>query len=120
MNILIKLMSIVSLVIAPTLATMHKAGPKANQVIEQKVDVRVSNSDTALVKSTMFADARTFKSLTSSLKQDGVISNDNVTLKMKDGVLYINDKQQPEDIRRKYESLFNGQLNFSVNIETKK
>jgi hypothetical protein len=39
---------------------------------------------------------------------------------MKDGVLYINDKQQPEDIRRKYESLFNGQLNFSVNIETKK
>jgi K(+)-stimulated pyrophosphate-energized sodium pump len=120
MNILIKLMSIVSLVIAPTLATMHKAGPKANQVIEQKVDVRVSSSDTALVKSTMFADARTFKSLTSSLKQDGVISNDNVTLKMKDGVLYINDKQQPEDIRRKYESLFNGQLNFSVNIETKK
>jgi K(+)-stimulated pyrophosphate-energized sodium pump len=120
MNILIKLMSIVSLVIAPTLATMHKAGPKANQAIEQKVDVRVTNSDTALVKSTMFADARTFKSLTSSLKQDGVISNDNVTLKMKDGVLYINDKQQPEDIRRKYESLFNGQQNFSVTIETKK
>jgi K(+)-stimulated pyrophosphate-energized sodium pump len=120
MNILIKLMSIVSLVIAPTLSGMHKAGPKPNQVIEQKVDVKVTKSDTALVKSTMFADARNFKNLTTSLKNDGLITNDNATLKMKDGVLFINDKQQPDNIRRKYESLFSGQANFTVNIETKK
>ncbi|NCI50153.1 sodium-translocating pyrophosphatase [Sediminibacterium roseum] len=120
MNILIKLMSIVSLVIAPTLATLHKAGPKVNQAIEQRVDAKVNSSDTAIVKTVMYGDARAFKSLTAALKADGVIAGDNATLKMKDGVLYINDKQQPDNIKMKYASFFGGQQNFIVDIQTKK
>ncbi len=45
MNILIKLMSIVSLVIAPTLATIHKA-KSADRMIEKKVEVSIVNSQT--------------------------------------------------------------------------
>lgn len=121
MNILIKLMSIVSLVIAPTLATMHKSGPKPNQaVIEQRVDVNVTSSDTAVIKTLMYGDAATFKRLSASLKNDHLITNDNAELKMKNGVLFINDKQQPDSVRMKYASLFGGQQNFTLDIKTKK
>lgn len=47
MNILIKLMSIVSLVIAPTLAQLHKTDAKSKHTIEQKMEIKVTNTDAA-------------------------------------------------------------------------
>lgn len=47
MNILIKLMSIVSLVIAPTLAQLHKTDAKSKHTIEQKMEIKVINTDAA-------------------------------------------------------------------------
>ncbi len=44
MNILIKLMSIVSLVIAPTLAHMHQSDTKTKHLMEQKMEIKVSNT----------------------------------------------------------------------------
>lgn len=122
MNILIKLMSIVSLVIAPTLATMHKAGPKPNQVIEQKMDVNVINADSAQVKVSMNAEGEPFQNLVDALKKDGLVSDkdENITLKLKDGILFINDKEQSAQTTKRYQPLFNGQDNFSVTIRTKK
>jgi K(+)-stimulated pyrophosphate-energized sodium pump len=119
MNILIKLMSIVSLVIAPTLAQLHKAGPKANQVIEQKMEVRVLNNDSAQVKLTMNTDGEGFKNLVDAVKKDGLASGNDVTLKLQDGTLFINGKEQTEETKKKYEGYFNGQKNFSVTINSK-
>ncbi|MEK7198706.1 MAG: sodium-translocating pyrophosphatase [Bacteroidota bacterium] len=47
MNILIKLMSIVSLVIAPTLAQLHKTDAKSKHPIEQKMEIKVTNTNAA-------------------------------------------------------------------------
>lgn len=47
MNILIKLMSIVSLVIAPTLAQLHKTDAKSKHAIEQKMEIKVTNTNAA-------------------------------------------------------------------------
>ena len=47
MNILIKLMSIVSLVIAPTLAQLHKTDANQSIPSEQKMEIKVSNTNAA-------------------------------------------------------------------------
>ncbi|MES2329720.1 MAG: sodium-translocating pyrophosphatase [Bacteroidota bacterium] len=117
MNILIKLMSIVSLVIAPTLATMHKVGPKPNQVIEQKMEVRVMNDDTAQVKMTVNADADVYKNLVDAIKKDGLATGNNISIRLQGGKLFINDKEQTDEVRRKYQPYFNGQTNFSITIQ---
>ncbi|MFY7964407.1 MAG: sodium/proton-translocating pyrophosphatase, partial [Chitinophagaceae bacterium] len=44
MNILIKLMSIVSLVIAPTLATMHPKATMGNKTETKKVEVKIAEA----------------------------------------------------------------------------
>jgi K(+)-stimulated pyrophosphate-energized sodium pump len=119
MNILIKLMSIVSLVIAPTLATMHKAGPKANHAMEQKMEVRVLNDDSAQVKLTMNTNDESFSDLVKAIKQDGLATGTNLSLQLKAGKLFINGKEQPEDVQKKYQPFFNGQKNFEIDINTK-
>jgi K(+)-stimulated pyrophosphate-energized sodium pump len=120
MNILIKLMSIVSLVIAPTLATLHKAGPKPNQVVEERMDVKVYNDDSAAVKYSTNADADVFNNLVDAVKRDGLATGDHVSIELTNGKLIINGKEQPEEIKKKYEAYFRGQKNLKLNIVTTK
>jgi len=119
MNILIKLMSIVSLVIAPTLAQLHKTGPKADRVVEEKMDVRVLNKDTAAVKYTTNADAHVFENLVENLRKDGLVTGNKVTIELKDGKLFLNDKEQTEEVKQKYSHYFNEEQNFKIDIVTK-
>ena len=44
MNILIKLMSIVSLVIAPTLATIYPGGKKSSEIVKENTIIAPQNS----------------------------------------------------------------------------
>jgi K(+)-stimulated pyrophosphate-energized sodium pump len=83
MNILIKLMSIVSLVIAPTLANIHGTGghvsaDKKKQSISQVISVKQQDADASQ------------QAIVAALKNDGIISNDNYTIELKNGALFVN------------------------------
>ena len=91
MNILIKLMSIVSLVIAPTLAQM--SGNATNVTATQKTDMTIT------------ADEKDDNSLIKALKADGLISNGNFIVEMNGDSLFINDQLQSSEIFKKYRNL---------------
>jgi K(+)-stimulated pyrophosphate-energized sodium pump len=83
MNILIKLMSIVSLVIAPTLANLHGTGghvsaDKKKQSISQVISVKQLDA------------AAGQQAIVVALKNDGMISGDTYTIELKNGVLIVN------------------------------
>jgi K(+)-stimulated pyrophosphate-energized sodium pump len=87
MNILIKLMSIVSLVIAPTLATLHASDNQITRVsnapIKKEVSIKVKNHGAEFEASQLIA----------MLEKDGIIQpNSNNTIDFKNGVLNINGK----------------------------
>ncbi|MFY7694512.1 MAG: sodium-translocating pyrophosphatase [Sediminibacterium sp.] len=91
MNILIKLMSIVSLVLAPTLAKMHPTG--ATETISKTVEISVINTDSskAIADSSMTvtitADTKT---LVQALQEDGLAPKDNVNIQVKNGQISVN------------------------------
>ena len=91
MNILIKLMSIVSLVIAPTLAQM--SGNATNVTATQKTGMTIT------------ADEKDDNSLIKALKADGLISNGNFIVEMNGDSLFINDQLQSSEIFKKYRNL---------------
>jgi K(+)-stimulated pyrophosphate-energized sodium pump len=101
MNILIKLMSIVSLVIAPTLAQIHSTGTAK---AENKIEIRYENKgegDNSKFDIAVSGDDKT-NQLIAELKQDGLIAGNNLAVKLKDGKLIINGKEQPAEVLKKY------------------
>ena len=108
MNILIKLMSIVSLVLAPTLAKMHPTG--ATETISKTVEISVINTDStkAIADSSMTvtisADAKT---LVQALQEDGLAPKDNVSIQIKDGKISVNGTALTEEQNAKYATYLN-------------
>ena len=106
MNILIKLMSIVSLVIAPTLAKMHptsSATVTKTQTVEMSIistDTSANAIDTANTV-TMSADSKT---LVQALQEDGLAPKDNVKIEVKDGKISVNGKALTPEQNEKYKS----------------
>lgn len=106
MNILIKLMSIVSLVIAPTLAHMHPTSEAAATKVEKKIEIKIGGQDSAM-NVTVTSEKDGLKDLIEALKTDGVVSNpENVNVEIKDGKLIINGTAQSEDVYSKYKKFF--------------
>jgi len=105
MNILIKLMSIVSLVIAPTLAKMHPTSSATvkSQTIEMSIistDTSANAIDTANTV-TMSTDSKT---LVQALQEDGLAPKDNVKIEVKDGNISVNGKALTPEQNEKYKS----------------
>ncbi len=117
MNILIKLMSIVSLVIAPTLAQLHKS--KAAPMVEKKIEMTINavSNDSTKTGTTITATGDDFKALIEAVKKDGFQVEGKLSVALKDGKLIINGKEQDAATLAKYQSLFNGkdQLNITIN-----
>ena len=88
MNILIKLMSIVSLVIAPTLSQMsgHAAGTNTTPKTVMNVTV-TEKEDNAFI---------------TALKTDGLIEGSNFTVELSGDSLLINGQLQPVEVLNKY------------------
>ena len=108
MNILIKLMSIVSLVIAPSLAQLHPT--KAMEVKSQTVEISVINSDTAISakvindeEPTMTLSANT-KTLLQALQEEGIAPVDNVKIQITDGKITVNGKALTAEQNAKFSS----------------
>ncbi len=111
MNILIKLMSIVSLVIAPSLAQIHgtKTGGHA-QAHEKKIEINVTAKDANAENN---PDA-----FMAQLKIDGVIGEE-ANVEYANGKLVINGIEQSAEIVAKYNSFLTGKTEFKLNIQTK-
>src|SRR6476619_1383386 len=123
MNILIKLMSIVSLVIAPTLAKIHHDKILLNR--QHKLEtLTLLNGDSAALYSPVrdtanynpnYNQARNntrglsqgdIKKLIGGLKNDGIITSGDYEVLIHDDKLYINGVEQPEEINARYRKYF--------------
>ena len=117
MNILIKLMSIVSLVIAPSLAQMHNSAAVATPVInkEKKIDVFIIKNDST--KNEMKITEGPDQGLLEALKKDGHIGEGPVKIEYESGVLKVNDKIIDAE---KYRGLINGdKVKITISEENK-
>jgi K(+)-stimulated pyrophosphate-energized sodium pump len=104
MNILIKLMSIVSLVLAPTLAKMYPT-KAANVETKQKIEFKVNISKTA----TSTATANTVeystdpKVLIEALTKDNVVnSKEDISIEVNNDKLTVNGKTFTDEQNAKY------------------
>jgi K(+)-stimulated pyrophosphate-energized sodium pump len=89
MNILIKLMSIVSLVIAPTLAQLHGHEGHGAKKATKEMNVTIVNSGDAATSSVTVADD---DALITALKKDGVITGSNFTIEVDNGTMTVDGK----------------------------
>ena len=107
MNILIKLMSIVSLVIAPSLAQIH-ASKGTTELKSQTVEISVINTDTTSSAKLMADTAKTItitadtKTLVQALQEDGLAPKDNVSIQIKNGQITVNGQTLTEAQNAKY------------------
>jgi K(+)-stimulated pyrophosphate-energized sodium pump len=123
MNILIKLMSIVSLVIAPTLAHVFHTKDGAAAVNQKKMEIHVTatadkaNSNT--VNMNITSDDTKLNGLITALKADGVIANSgNLSINVNDGKLTINGKEQSAEVVAKYSNYLEAGKNININVNT--
>jgi K(+)-stimulated pyrophosphate-energized sodium pump len=107
MNILIKLMSIVSLVIAPSLAQIYDS-KATTEVKSQTVEISVINTDTALSAKITADTANTVtitadtKTLVQALQEDGLAPKDKVNIQIKNGQITVNGQALTEAQNAKY------------------
>ncbi|TDH29291.1 sodium-translocating pyrophosphatase [Segetibacter sp. 3557_3] len=107
MNILIKLMSIVSLVIAPTLAHVHSNESSANV---HRLQPTTALTQPAASRSVTPADDNSpTDELVRELKRDGLVSGSKTEVKYKDGIMVVDGKEQPARITKKYRKYFGSQ-----------
>lgn len=111
MNILIKLMSIVSLVIAPTLAQLYGHGGHTakKETVTVTVDKKAGAEAGELKIDNPFIQA---------LITDGLINTkEGFSVKLKDNKLTINGTEQSAEVLQKYASLLNGKTELNVEVK---
>ncbi len=120
MNILIKLMSIVSLVIAPTLATMHPT--KGANLTEKKVEVTIKQTSTdSAATVTIDGNGDKMKGLIEALKKDGLVKGDDIKLEINNGKITINGTELTADVASKYAMYIDAKEGVKIAInETEK
>ena len=133
MNILIKLMSIVSLVIAPTLAKLHHdniiqnrrdkmatlAYMDGDSLRQAQTPTGVLNNGSDVNSPRAMAD-EAVRALIIQLKNDGLIAAPKYKVSAKGNQLFINDRKQPDAINARYKNYFYNQGDFIVNIDNDK
>jgi K(+)-stimulated pyrophosphate-energized sodium pump len=118
MNILIKLMSIVSLVVAPTLAQLHQSDAQATEIKkEQTVEVSIINNDSSAAK--VLVTEGPDEGLLGALNADGYIKQGDNNIEFKNNTLTVNGVKVDAE---KYKHLIKGsEMSIKINqTETKK
>ncbi len=115
MNILIKLMSIISLVIAPTLASIH--GTKNNNERESKIEINVINKDQSGTSTQANYNP---EPLIAAIRKDAS-ENGRVKIDLNNGKLSINGKEQSEEQLKKYTQELKGSdgMKLSISLDGK-
>jgi K(+)-stimulated pyrophosphate-energized sodium pump len=125
MNILIKLMSIVSLVIAPTLARVHNTGAQKTHITTKEVNVtvnKVSDNPADSGKVTIKVNGEDkMEGLVEALKADGLAKDGNLSIDFNKGELTVNGKKLSAEALKKYESFLekNKDIKLSIKIDEK-
>ena len=111
MNILIKLMSIVSLVIAPTLATIHGSAASKEQLKQEVIkEIAITNTDSSgKMNITVTAGKEEVNAATTrlvdALAADKVLNKNNYTLSLKAGKLIVDGVALKDETAAKYKAL---------------
>ena len=126
MNILIKLMSIISLVIAPTLATLHQGKIERNRELKMEtllllnknsaMDHAKENKDVWALTLPDNADRAVvepeIKRFIDVLEQDNLIKANTFSVAVQDKQLYIDGEKQPAEVSNKYSKYINASGDF--------
>jgi K(+)-stimulated pyrophosphate-energized sodium pump len=105
MNILIKLMSIVSLVVAPTLAHVYKSDAQTPNA-EKKIEIKITAKDTtgtANASYSVSSNDNQLNTLIEVLKKDGIATGNNVNVEINNNKIVVNGKELTEEQYKKYE-----------------
>ena len=123
MNILIKLMSIVSLVIAPTLAQIHHTRDQELSSGTRKTVLKIAEMTDATSTDQKLAGMDALENpeaLISALQKDRMIQGDHVSIVVKEGNLFINGIKQSEEVAEKYKSFIDRKKNVNLSVDIKK
>jgi K(+)-stimulated pyrophosphate-energized sodium pump len=115
MNILIKLMSIVSLVIAPSLALINNHG------VENKMgqNINMENNSSVNTAGVNSAGNEPYKAFITALENDGYVDEETRTIVVKNGHIKIDDTSIDLSLESKYLPLLNGQTDLELKINQK-
>ena len=118
MNILIKLMSIVSLVIAPSLAMMSSHGSENNIGQNTNIENNMPAQD-AVALST--ADAKInvnspYDAFISALEKDGLFNDESTSIIVRNGQIIVDGNAIDDDRLGKYLPLLNGEKDLELNF----
>jgi len=128
MNILIKLMSIISLVIAPTLAKIHHTSIEKNRQLKMENLIMMDKSESALdqqngtqqnlwkLESSNSVNRNTIgkdvNDLLDALQADHLIDKSTYSVATYKNWLFIDGIKQPAEINNKYKKYFDGKGDF--------
>jgi len=106
MNILIKLMSIVSLVVAPTLANLHSntTGTERETPGVEKTFERKANGETG--KNSLGENKTLRPFCIAAFKEDYLAEDENIFIKLKSGKPLIDSKEQGTGLGKEYQMFF--------------
>jgi len=119
MNILIKLMSIVSLVIAPSLAQVHGTKTAGHGTTSHKVEKTVEITNIQIQESTAENSSPTqdpVDQLIKALKADGVITGEQFNITLENGVLKVNELVVPIE---KYTAFVKEGMKLNIKVKNK-
>ena len=118
MNILIKLMSIVSLVIAPTLAATFETGGHVSASGDrvEKTQILHTKNGASLTINGMSAE-ESLNEFIKVLKNEKLVSGDDINIEFTNGELLINGQKQPDEIVKKYQEYFDGKRDVKLELE---
>ncbi len=116
MNILIKLMSIVSLVIAPTLAGMNNCSEVCEKS-ECKNKTEIVNIEKNMQSEGECQMNDKGACLINALAQDNLINQDSCSVSVSNGKLTINGKAASDEVNANYHDMINDMENFKVEIK---
>lgn len=115
MNILIKLMSIVSLVIAPTLAQLH--GKDADRkTVEKKIEIRATDGNNS-ASMTVNEEDINVDELVNELKKAGLTPGNNVSVEIRDGKIIINGQALSEELAQQFSMYLDGKENVNSKVD---
>ncbi len=125
MNILIKLMSIISLVIAPTLAGMYNTKSSAHnraemhQAVKQSAEIKLIRKDG---KETSAKEdlKKSAEQLVNALANDGVLDKTDYKLSVVNGEIILNDVKQTPNFNVRYQTYLNAFKETDLNMNVYK
>ncbi len=116
MNILIKLMSIVSLVIAPTLAQMYGTGGNDHMMGSNvKTEINMEQSSDGALGAVQ--QSKEFTAFIAALEEDGLYSETTSKISVVDQRIIIDGTTLDTDVASKYLDLLKGETNIELEFK---